>query len=586
MDQTTSEQVVLVELGNFPAVQVNGVVPISIPGRTDTLYFKANKVESFSNGDFKWFGDLIAEDSCQDGQYSIACAFGYLTLIRKDNRYFGEIVVDNDEVYQIRDIGGGKSALILLDKDALVQVQDCITPIGVPTPAPAEATNSVYSSSACPVKVLVLYTTIALAEHPDILDIIDMCIFQNNTILKNSAVLSTQLELLLAGTEEITDDVWVESDRIIDDVNSAIANTTLQALRIEYDADLVVILTQDEIHTQAFGAVTSFGDFLSAEDSAFTVLEPGFALAPNYIFSHEIGHLFGARHDRTPQDCAQGGDNSGLPYAHGEVMSRGVNTIITEKEYAQTIMSRCASISSIPRIPNYSNPDVKWKKQRTGTSWANNNARVMREAACRIGGYIVSESPIMQLNFPDKWCPDMLVLGNVDINGGVPQPWQCTWQHSYDGFTWSAPTVNACTGYSATTPINAGDRLYIRVTGGNVNGPMLTRHTDVLADNTMLNCPRENQQFELHSGESTVYFNLYPNPATEEVYLSYTGDLTGLIDIQIYTTQGQKRLNHTCSAIRTHGFEPINLSSLPTGMYFLVVQGLNTTFRLPLVIKK
>lgn len=593
----------MVEIGDFPSIQNNGVISMSLQEVADDVDFKAKYVESSSNGDFYWLGDLIPLDTCTEEGDTVPCDFGTMLLMRKGARYTGSISLGDSLYYHIRDLGDGFSALILLNRDSFFTKPECSTPLSdTLVPPPPDTTTSVEErSSPCPVKLLVLYTTLAIEEHPDIVDIIDLAVFETRSILENSEVYSDQLDLILAGTDEITDDIWLPGGgNIVADANNSIATPGIQSLRSQYDADLIMILTEDYIYDGATGGVAAFGDFTSSGDSACAIVETGATLGPFYTFAHEFAHLFGCRHERKPDNCGSDGDNSGLPDAHGYVIEKKGFLFFGRKGYYNTIMAVCnrgsaedenyaAGVRGQGRILHYSNPDVKWTNKKTGKSGKNNNASVLRNAACRIANYDVSENPIFSFDFPKKACPGENVNGKVEMGEGVPLPWQCSWQHSYDGFTWSTAVVNDCSGYNATMPSSPGDRLYIRVTAGNVNGPMTTKHTDVLADNTTINCLRESV---IRPGGATQVNNLgyivFPNPANSQLMLGYPPSLreSGPVTIRVYSMQGGFVHEQQFTPSLAGGVEMVNIERLSPGVYTLVSQTDQDVFRNSFVVLK
>lgn len=597
----TTANVRVVEIGDFPSIQSGGVVSISLQEVAEEVAFKAKYVESFSNGDFYWLGDLIPLDTCTEEGDTVPCDFGTMLLMRKDTRYTGSISLGDSLYYHIRDLGGGFSALILLDRDSFFTKPECSTPLSdTLTPPPDTSTTVEERSSPCPVKLLVLYTTQAAEEHPDILDIIDLTVFETRGILESSEVYPDQLDLILAGADEITDDIWTEfSGPILTNVYLAMNTTEIQGLRSQYDADIVVILTGDYIYDDALGAVAAFGDFVSGGDSAYVIVQAGAALGPFYTFAHEFAHLFGCRHERKPDNCASEGDNSGLPEAHGFVIEKKGFLFFGRRGHYNTIMAVCnrgpadpenygAGIKGFGRILHYSNPDVKWTNKDTGKSGKNNNASVLRNAACRIANYDVSENPSFSFDFPRKACPDENVNGKIEMGEGVPLPWQCTWQHSYDGFTWSMPVVNNCSGYNAIMPAAVGDRLYIRVTAGNINGPMITKHTDVLADNTTINCMRQDVRPGEYYHLGSQGYVLFPNPTNGQLMLGYPPHLNenDPATVRVYSLHGRFIREQQFTPLITGGVEMVNIESLSSGVYILVVQTHADIFRNSFAILK
>lgn len=192
---TTTASVRVVKVGDFPSIQNNGVVSISLQEVINDVAFKAKYVESFSNGDFYWLGDLIPLDTCIEEGDTVPCDYGSMLLMRKGIRYTGSISLGDSLYYHIRDLGDSLSALILLNRDSFFIKPECLTPISdTLTPSPPDTSTTVEErSSPCPVKLLVLYTTQAAEEYPDIHDIINLAVFETRSILQNSEVYPDQL---------------------------------------------------------------------------------------------------------------------------------------------------------------------------------------------------------------------------------------------------------------------------------------------------------------------------------------------------------------------------------------------------------
>lgn len=80
----------------------------------------------------------------------------------------------------------------------------------------------------------------------------------------------------------------------------------VESLRDNTDADLIVLLTNGN-----YGGVRGIiRDFILDRAFGHAIVQVGAAASNAKTFSHELGHLFDARHNYD-------NDNSGLPYAHG-----------------------------------------------------------------------------------------------------------------------------------------------------------------------------------------------------------------------------------------------------------------------------
>ncbi len=170
-------------------------------------------------------------------------------------------------------------------------------------------------------------------------------------------------------------------------INNDVNNLAIQSqsLRDQYGADMVVMLTNQTYFTpdfrQIFGSVRSPQINVDVSD-AFAIVEIPFAFGGRWTFPHEVGHLFGARHNRTSNG---GGDDTDV-CSHALRFTDGIGIV------RRTILAGLDN----PQIRelNYSNPDIQINGVATGTA-DNNNARAIRNTGCITSNYRQSEMSVI-----------------------------------------------------------------------------------------------------------------------------------------------------------------------------------------------
>ena len=215
------------------------------------------------------------------------------------------------------------------------------------------------------ISVLVAYTKQAASHYSDIeKDLIALTIADANQSFRNSGIGNVRLELVHSyQTDYVEDGSHFEhvfrfadkDDGYMDDVH---------ALRDRYRADVAVLIVHDP-HGCGLAAQVQ-----APENRAFAVVHHECA-ATTYSLGHEIGHLIGARHDEALDDS-----KTPFPYGHGFVSGKQWRTMMSSKE----------SCDGCPRLPLWSNPDVKVRGVPAGSK-TSNNARVVAEQAARVAGF-------------------------------------------------------------------------------------------------------------------------------------------------------------------------------------------------------
>lgn len=281
--------------------------------------------------------------------------------------------------------------------------------------------------SQCKLRVLVMYTVKAKAKDPNIVNTIRAGIDNLNFSFINSNIVG-EAELVYVGETEYVEQ---ESDVIVEDRrNSYVAVSknmnnfqgvndgymdNVHSLRDQYSADICILIMDNPTRVlQDLRIVKPFAGRVSSIRSsfsyAFAVVEYDKINAPQFSFTHEIGHLFGARHSNNNR-------NIPYPYGHGFATSEGKK---------RTIMGHYNSCSSCNRVLYWSGPNTYLSGYYLGNVTFSDNVRVILENFDRMM-YLSTTNQILTVYNSDvstSWAKtiysggDMLTSGNVVIQWG------------------------------------------------------------------------------------------------------------------------------------------------------------------------
>lgn len=176
---------------------------------------------------------------------------------------------------------------------------------------------------------------------------------------------------------------------LIDLASDQVAN---DLLNIDYECDIAIMLTNH-------GYFPTFGIAYVGPNSGlpFSIVEVPAILNPRWTFAHEVGHLFGALHDRGFNGV--GGDDSDCSYAWQFIDSDGQDQ--------RTILNRSGAVNpgdAGARILHYSNPAVDFNGVATGTV-DDDNARTIRNTGCDVASFNTND-PVCSpnLSYPGSVC--------------------------------------------------------------------------------------------------------------------------------------------------------------------------------------
>lgn len=215
------------------------------------------------------------------------------------------------------------------------------------------------------IAVLVLYTPAVGQNHDSMPAFVATLIALTNQTYVDSDI---PCRLTLVETAEVnyaeSGDLALDVDRLsgtsdgqIDDVHQ---------LRNEKSADIVVLLLDS-------GDGAGYADAIAADETtAFAVVDDEYA-AWYFTFAHEIGHLFGARHN-----VAADPSTAPFPYGHG---------YYNAATGWRTIMSYACPGGECTRVGIWSGPNNSHQGEPAGSAQYEDNARVLRERAATMAAF-------------------------------------------------------------------------------------------------------------------------------------------------------------------------------------------------------
>jgi hypothetical protein len=230
----------------------------------------------------------------------------------------------------------------------------------------------------CRLRILVLYTQRAEDQSNNIRNTIQLANDQLNLAFTNSGINDREAELVFVGKTDYEEHTGGGSGDVnmVKDVNRfRIFNDGfidgVHALRNTYDADLCVLIEDIQENTLPNGNPNYWGVAQSIKPSpalGFCIVDWE-AATLHFSFTHEIGHLIGCRHDVDP-------NNEPFAYGHGfRNTTEGFRTVMA-------VTNACCS-----RELHFSNPDINFGGNPTGTATTNDNARVIEEQFENVMGF-------------------------------------------------------------------------------------------------------------------------------------------------------------------------------------------------------
>ena len=532
-----------------------------------SFLFYAQNVHFNSDEDYYWFGETRSSDEVSED----SCGISYLHLTNKpDYGFYASISLDGHP-FIATELASGKIAL-LKRRIYAETFNACDQELEDPNP-PLGNVDVQYlknCESNCPVRILFLYTQNAKNHTPNISGAIWSAVHEANTVFNNSAINQCHVKLQVAGIEEFTfsqsnynSNLGQMCARVA--VQSLANDPTAISLRNNLKADLVFLVDGFALESECNvrGVVGTLELESSKSYSIITVQN----LNDRYTFSHELGHLFSARHDNDPDAENYRGkwwDRTFLGLFNKRLYLTSVSTFKPGGAY---------KIHNQFRLPYYSNPYVNaWDgcgHYKSGEP-TRANAYAFINEGCTVAAH--EEEPNNRLYVSiegEKFvCPcDYTHLDVYTAGGPVGAgTYSYEWRTSTDGITYSS-VLSTSPNFYVQGSCSLNSTLFVKVTVSTATQSVSSIGTLKASQAPYgLPCTLKHHAIE---AKSSVDISVNPNPVNTSAFIKtenflVTGDI-----IYIYSTSSELAaiisVNHSTDAYE------LDLSRLSPGVYLLVL---------------
>ena len=324
------------------------------------LFPDLHKVVSFKRmeyrfaDDFSWFGSVNKSDDIQ----------AILTV--KGDILYGKIRIHN-QIYQISPISPPLHEISKIDDSSFpVEHPPVEKHLSKQKDISGDFTHDQQGDDGSVIHLMVVYTQKAAKKSKSIHALIQLAIDETNVSYEQSDI---QTRLNLVHTHPVD---YNEQDIVTDLNNLAHKNDgymdEIHDLRDQYCADIVVMIES----SKKYCGVSYLNP---GANHGFCIVTVQCA-SGNYSFAHEIGHLFGARHN--PEVDPK---NVPYPYGHGYLHINGWRTIMAYNNPFLCPNGHCK------RIMHFSNPSIRYQNIYTGTFSTHNNSRLLNESSVKLANF-------------------------------------------------------------------------------------------------------------------------------------------------------------------------------------------------------
>jgi len=567
------ETITPVTLASIADVQVNGSITFNIPGYDKPLTAELERIEYNGPQDYTWAGNITNIK-------------GDITLIYSPEGAIGSIHLE-DAYYMIHPLSA--------TKNALTKFNGHYSPATCGVDHSAGQKNDVINQEICKeafecyatVDVLVLVNEDAKRwlDTAFVYTVfgqmyIRLALESVATAMANSDIGNINFRYA------IQDFDFTTSTNVLADIGRLQLDAS--EIRDQSNADLVLLLTNQPFAT-ANGGTFGIAFVGPGDDLAYGIVEVPFLVQPRYTFAHELGHMFGAHHDRlspTPgpwDECP-----------HAFIFND------TSRTTRRTILATLpAPVTGLERIPHYSNPDVQYRGSSTGTLDDNNAGRI-KNTKCMIadyreGGFNINILGDRRICIEEGYTLLEADVGNVfpgQLSGFPPYTyeWRCNSDGIFDGseeIIGTSSSVQVAIDHGFTTffvqlQVTSVDRV-VKKTVARIK--LVNCFSDNLDHNEFNGSLLYDTNVAVQEDLFSVSFS--PNPTTGKGELKIELMREDQLTVRIMNVDGSL-LSELYQAKLQRGLHLIefDLSHLSMGIYYLEIQQNNNIGYLPVVLSK
>lgn len=446
-DDTTYSETNFIDLGDIRSLSgYEGKIQVEFPSSSslDSLTFRVNRIGGDPD-EFFWYGQLV---DTTKGHYG---DLFYLDDGTETHGWFDVSYL----TYEIIDLTGGVH--VLAELDTALNWGSCGNESSsIPNIENSEHTRvSLRSNNPCDIRVVFAHDPDVKGSEAKLKARARQDIFAMNVALKNSEVYPKDARYVFAGVEELPS--FSQGDRSktdIDALTTGDAADELQDAMTDTKADIAIVYVP-KLYLDPEGLVSGRAKEIETgnHDHAFCVVTVHSRLR-RLSSAHESAHIIGARHhnDETPPEEHR---------AHSIILPTGIPPLFDGN--ARTIVY--GGEGNKKHIQHFSNPDVDFAFQATGTS-TRDNAYKLRDNGCDVAEFDNTVLLGAAIDGPLEASVDDDVTLTASPIGGV-SPYSYTWEGSEDGVNFTSIGSTASITYTVVESDNNFNFIRLKVCGTN-----------------------------------------------------------------------------------------------------------------------